>query len=454
MPISRLRLRMAAWFTLAVAIAVAAGDVALAIYLRRDADAQLRRNLTADAREFLHAVRREAAEPDMTPAQAVHDAMEEWPAGPTAFATVTSAGTILGTGGPADLRARLHLPDAPVDGTMWDEPLDDEGNLRVAIVEDGLAPRLWVVAGRSTAALREYDEVLTGWLAVSVPAVALFSLLAGYWLAGRALRPMRGLAHAIEHLAPDDLRRRLPVRQPPDEIDRLADRFNGLLERLADARDRNHTFLARAAHQLKTPLTVLRGESALGLERPRDNETYQAILERVRRAADQMSHRVEDLFLLAQAEAGERPPIRDTVELDGLALECTDLMRGRAQQAQRTLELDRVDGDVARGNEFLLREALLELIENAVRHGGAERPIRVSAYCERERAHLQVASAGPPIPSAVVESPSSSSGDRGLGLSILRWIARVHGGTLSYRAGDNANVFDLAWPASGPTGAS
>ena len=238
---------------------------------------------------------------------------------------------------------------------------------------------------------------------------------------------MRGLTQAIEQLAPDDLRRRLPVRQPPDEIDRLADRFNGLLERLADARDRNRTFLARAAHQLKTPLTVLRGESALGLERPRDNETYQAILERVRRAADQMSHRVEDLFLLAQAEAGEQPPMGDTVELDGLALECTDLMRGRAQQAQRTLELDRVDGDVARGNEFLLREALLELIENAVRHG-AERPIRVSAYCEEERAHLQVASAGAPIPSAVIESPSNSSGDQGLGLSILHWIARAHGG--------------------------
>jgi len=192
----------------------------------------------------------------------------------------------------------------------------------------------------------------------------------------------------------DDLNRRLPVRAPPDEIDRLTERVNGLLASLAEARDRNRTFLARAAHQIKTPLTVVRGESTLGLERPRDNDTYRAALERIQRAADQMVRRVDDLFLLAQAEAGDRPPMQDAVELDGLALECTDLMRGRAQQTRHSLELERVEGAVARGNEPLLREALLELLENAVRYGEAARPIRVAAYAGHEHATLAVTSAG------------------------------------------------------------
>jgi len=110
--------------------------------------------------------------------------------------------------------------------------------------------------------------------------------------------------------------------------------------------------------------------------------------------ADQMVRRVDDLFLLAQAEAGDRPPMQDAVELDGLALECTDLMRGRAQQTRHSLELERVEGAVARGNEPLLREALLELLENAVRYGEAARPIRVAAYAGHEHATLAVTSAG------------------------------------------------------------
>src|SRR4029077_4460471 len=126
-----------------------------------------------------------------------------------------------------------------------------------------------------------------------------------------------------------DLAGRLPIRTPPDEIDRLAGDFNALLARPAALRQQNRDFLSQVAHQLRTPLTLVRGESELGLERERDSEAYRAILTRIGKAADQMSQRVDDLFLLARAEAGDQPPLSDKVELDALALECTDLMRGR-----------------------------------------------------------------------------------------------------------------------------
>jgi signal transduction histidine kinase len=450
MPISRLRLRIAVRFAVAVLVVVAVVDVGLSAYLWRDADRRLTRDLESTAVELQDAIRREAAEPGATDSQAVHDALEEWPAGPTAFAVFGTRGAPLGVRGAARVVALLRLPATPVPGAVATVPLNDEGDLRVIVNGDAMRPRFWVVAARSTAELREYGELLLGWLVVTVPGVALVSLLAGYWLARRALRPMRDMAAAIGGLAPNDLDRRLPVRAPPDEIDRLADRFNGLLERLVHARDRNRSFLARAAHQIKTPLTVIRGESALGLERPRDNEAYRTILERIRRAADQMVHRVDDLFLLAQAEAGDQPPIQDAVELDGLALECADLMRGRAQQTRHSLELDRVDAGVARGNEPLLREALLELLENAVRYGGTARPIRVSAYAERDRANLVVATAGPPLPEDVLDAPPSRDGAGGLGLSIVGWIARVHGGVLSCSSTDGTNVFRVTWPVAGP----
>jgi signal transduction histidine kinase len=450
MPVSRLRLRIAARFAAAVLVVVAVVDVGLSAYLWRDADARLTRDLQTEAAALQDALRREAGEPGATVAQAAHDALEEWPGGPTAFAVLGADGAALGARGPSRIVPLLRLAAAPAPGTVVTVPLDDEGDLRIVVNGDARHPRFWVVAARSTAELREYGELLVGWLLLSVPGVALFSLLAGYWLARGALHPMRQMASAIEGIAPDDLERRLPVRTPPDEIDRLADRFNGLLERLAHARDRNRTFLARAAHQIKTPLTVIRGESALGLERPRDNEAYRTILARIRRAADQMVHRVDDLFLLAQAEAGDRPPILDAVELDGLALECADLMRGRAQQTRHALELDRVDAAVARGNEPLLREALLELLENAVRYGGTEHPIRVSAYGEHDRACLVVTSAGPPLPDDLLQTAPLQEGAGGLGLSIVAWIARVHGGELACSRTGETNGFRLTWPLLGP----
>jgi signal transduction histidine kinase len=245
----------------------------------------------------------------------------------------------------------------------------------------------------------------------------------------------------IRRIEPDDLARRLPVRDPPDELDDLAAQFNEMLVRLTRARERNRAFIAQAAHQLKTPLTIVRGESELGLDRTRDPEEYRVTLQRVRQAADQMARRVEGLFLLAQADAGERPALTDEIELDGLALETADLMRGRAQRAHRALELDRVDSAAAQGNAQLLREALLELLENALKYGG-EGTVRISAYSEGDRAHLAVASAGPPI-----EVPAHSRVDGGgLGLSILRWIAAMHRGELTYTAAAGVNTFTLTWP--------
>jgi signal transduction histidine kinase len=297
------------------------------------------------------------------------------------------------------------------------------------------------VVARSTRDIEELGELLGRWLLLSIPGVTLFALIAGYLLARRALTPVRDMTAAITRIEPDDLTRRLPVREPPDELDDLAAQFNDMLARLTRARERNRAFIAQAAHQLKTPLTIVRGESELGLDRTRDPEEYRVTLQRVRQAADQMARRVEGLFLLAQADAGERPPLTDTIELDGLALESADLMRGRAQRAHRSLELDRVESAVAYGNEQLLREALLELLENALKHG-ADGAVRISAYNEGDRAHIAVASAGPAIDAST--RPRVDGG--GLGLSILRWIADLHGGDLTYVSAAGVNTFTLAWP--------
>jgi signal transduction histidine kinase len=442
-PISRLRLQLAGWFSAAVLVAVALVNITLYLYLRRDAESRFTRQLRTAAMGVLAAVRREQMDGHESVADAAMSTLHEWPAGAEAFTITTADGQIRTRGSSALLAAIARTASDRRINDVWAARTANEVRARLTVVSDTLSPSVRVVVARSTKDIEELGELLGRWLLLSIPGVSLFALVAGYLLARRALAPVHAMTAAIMRIEPEDLGQRLPVRVPPDELDNLAAQFNNMLARLSHARERNRAFIAQAAHQLKTPLTIVRGESELGLDRLRNPDEYRVTLERVRRAADQMAHRVEGLFLLAQAEAGERPTLTDTIELDGLALECADLMRGRAQRAHRSLELDRVEHGVARGNAQLLQEALVELLENALKHGSADAPVRISAYCEGDRAKLAVASVGAVMPAT---QPQRVDGG-GLGLSIVRWIAAMHGGELTYERAAAVNIFTLTWPA-------
>jgi signal transduction histidine kinase len=365
----------------------------------------------------------------------------EWPAGADAIVVLDRGGRRLGVLGSAALIERMASAPAPSRSSgVVDLAVDQEGSLQTAWVRQTGALGLTVMAGRSTAGLKEDQEVLTGWLLFSLPLVGLSAAAAGYVLARRALRPVQVMARTISTIDPQQLTRRLPVGSRPDELDQLAAHFNGLLDRLAGARETSRRFLAQAAHQLRTPLTVVRGESSLGLDRPHTSDDYRAALRRINLAAEQMSRRVNELFLLAEAEAGELPTLTDRVELDGLVMEAADLMRGRATGLGRSLEFGGMADVQVLGAESLLREAVMELLENACRHGSAEQPVMISVSRVGSRALVEVTNAGPPFPEGSTE---------GLGLSVVHWVTEIHGGTVGIKrqGATNAVTLDL------PTGA-
>ena len=312
-------------------------------------------------------------------------------------------------------------------------PGNGEHRVRLAAA-DSEAPRATVVVAGSTERLDEDTEELALWLLVSTPLTALFSLVAGYALSRYALRPVQELEEAIG--AVEALDQRLPVHDQADELDRVAQQFNTLLARLEESQDRNRRFLEQAAHQIRTPLTLVLGETELALEGPRSAEAQTDALRRVRLAAAQMRRRVEELMLLARAAAGERVPLVDLVELDGLVLECADLMRSRAQALGRRLELARMDPGVVRGSEALLREAVIELLENACRHSAATGVVQLSVFTDGPTAAVEIVNAV----SDHLASPDDGQGmsaelfglneRKGLGLQVVRWIAAEHGGQL------------------------
>jgi len=454
MHFSRLRLRLAGSFALAFLAGLTVLNTALFFFLRHQVDQQLTSHVRGLAADVVDAVQREYADVPPRPfAHAARSALEEWPPGPEGIVVYDDGGN------PVAQRGDTALTGLAPRRTVWSAPTTIQDlklgrSTEVRLITTGApgAPQFAVAVLLSTAPAQVELAELTWWLAISSPVVLFLSLAGGYLLARRALAPIGRLADTMGRIAPEALDERVPVNQPADEVDRLAEQFNGLLARLQAAQARNRRFLRQAAHQIKTPLTLVLGEADLSLERPREVEAHRQALKRVRIAAEQMRRRVDDLLLLAHAEAGDRPPLNEVVELDGLALECADLMRARARMLERQLELARVEGIAVRGSEDLLREALLELIENAARHGSNEAPIRISAYSMDGSAVLEVASSGSPGPVPPSKpTPADDTGEgRGLGLAIVSWIALEHGGELNHRHEGGLNRYFLVLPLLSP----
>ncbi len=444
MPLSRLRLRLSVAFALAFAVGLVVLDISLFVLIRRDADRQLTRHLQESASAVAEALAREFGEaPAAGLAYAARETFREWPATPTAFVVYDSAGApVARSGTPTNLSAAPSSLRAPHSAVM-DRSAGPEHDVRLVVDRSeasGPVP-FRVVAIGARQPTEEHVESLGWWMLASAPLVVFLSLAGGYALARHALQPIATLERAVAALDPATLAHRLPVGEPPDELDRLSLRFNELLGRLEQAQFRNRRFVQRAAHELKTPLTVVLGEADLGLGDPEDETTRRQGMRRVRTAAHQMRRRVDELLLLAEAQTGERARLDDLVELDGLALECADLMRGRAAQTCRGLALGEVVAVTVRGSERLLREALLELIENACRHG-VPTAICVSVSVDDSTSWLHVAGGGSPLPPALVEAEAGDDGAH-LGLTIVRWIAEQHGSRLRYEHREGMNVFSF-----------
>ena len=444
MPLSRLRLRLAGWFALAFLAGLLLLSVTLFLYAHHQSIRRFNEDLATEARELAAMVRVEEAEsPNAGLEAAIGEALDELAKRSEAFGVYDIDGRRIGTGGAASLRK--WLPDSLPAGDLRPKEFRRKRPY-VRMVQVSVAdPDFRIAAVGTTRRLDAETDAFAFWLAVSLPFTVLVSLVAGYLLSRRALIPVSHLEHAIGQLAPDALDRRLPVNQPPDELDRLAVRFNVLLQRLQDSQAQNQRFLQQAAHQIRTPLTLVLGEAELALDRASSAEARGEALRRIKLAATQIHRRVEELLLLARASAGERASLTDVVELDGLALECADLMRGRAQALGRRLELGRVDPVVVTASESLLREAVVELLENACRHGAGNVPVRLSVFQEPGHAVIEV---GNGVEDGAALHSGGTSG-QGLGLQVVRWIAAEHSGRLAHRTEANTVLATLYLPANG-----
>ena len=169
--------------------------------------------------------------------------------------------------------------------------------------------------------LREVEEMLHHLLftlLVIGPLALAVALAGGWFLAGRALRPVEAITEAARRIAAGDLTQRLSASQSSDEIGRLADTFNEMIARLEGSFRQIQRFSADASHELRTPLTVMKGETELALRRPRSAEDYRLVLESSLEEIDRMARIIDDLLFLSRADLGEVRMERRPVRLDAL----------------------------------------------------------------------------------------------------------------------------------------
>jgi heavy metal sensor kinase len=318
-----------------------------------------------------------------------------------------------------------------------------------------------VGVAESLAALDRELAVLRHTLAASFVFALLLAAGGGLWIARAALQPvslMAGQARRITDRTPGF---KLMAPNPRDELGLLAGAFNELLARLESALAQQRQFMADASHELRTPVSIARTAIEVTLARQgRPEEEYRDALRVVHDQMRRLSRIVEDLFTLARADAGGLPVERSPLYLDELVADC--VKEAKVLAAPKEVELDWTgpsDLEI-RGDERLLREMLMNLLDNAIRHTPRGGWVRVELADATSAVDVSVMDSGEGIPEAERERvferfvrlrPTQAGDGGGLGLPIARVIAEAHGGTLRLaRSGPSGSTFLARLPLPAP----
>jgi heavy metal sensor kinase len=291
------------------------------------------------------------------------------------------------------------------------------------------------------APLQGVDEAVTRILRLLLlagPVAMLIAALGVWWLLRRALDPVERMRRKAELIGIDQLHERLAAPKARDEIGQLAETLNAMLDRLEAGVIAKRQLIADASHELRTPLAAMRVELDVSLRDPRRTADEREVLESVREDVDRMSRTVDNLMTLAYADEGRLELVRDEVELN-LALDAAARPL-RALAAAKRVQL-RIAGEPCRalGDPQRLRQALANLIENAIKFTPPGGEVTLSSWRRAEEVGVTVRDTGPGIPAdershvfdrfyRVDRSRSRESGGGGLGLAICREIATAHGG--------------------------
>ncbi|MGE5278853.1 MAG: sensor histidine kinase [Acidobacteriota bacterium] len=387
--------------------------------------------------------------------------VREGPGGETFLARLAGAQI----GGSAGLLPESAWKQASVSPATRFVPVGSRGRaaMRSFQPEPGSDPIELAVADRTTLVDQTLASIERSLIEFGTIGLVL-ALAGGYWLATRALRPIDAMTTQAGLMASEASSagsHRLEVIHADDELGRLALTFNRLLERIEASVTQLRGFIADAAHELKTPVAVVRAEAELSLSADRDAEGYRETLRAIAGESEQLSRVISDLTLLAEGETLDHPLERRLVDLKELAHEVTRSLRAVAAARNVVFDVESSGCVEYRGDERLLRQILTNLFENAIKFSRS--PGRIGVVVSEEPADIEIR--------VLDEAPTLSPEERvrvfdrfyrapqpkgiaasgtGLGLAIVRWAVVLHGGTIRVEpreSGGNLFVVTLPLPA-------
>ena len=324
-------------------------------------------------------------------------------------------------------------------------------------------PPLLLVATQRLVETSELLQKARVAMLVTLPVALVLAVVGGYLLARRALDPIAAMTTQADGIGSRNLHERLSVRNADDELGRLATTFNHVLARADRSLEQQRRFTADASHELRTPVALIRAEADVALTGVTDGVAqYREALAVIRDGSVQLSRIVNDLFLLARADAGQASLAPDALYLDEVVTGTVHSMRSLAELRTVTLTVQ-VPGEVPyRGDDAMLRRALRNLIENAIRYSRAGGAVRVALEQDESVYTISVTDAGAGISEehqghlferfyrgdeARNRSESAEGAGAGLGLAIAREIAEQHGGRVVLRSSsDEGSRFELILP--------
>lgn len=276
-------------------------------------------------------------------------------------------------------------------------------------------------------------------LLIALPILILLSLLGGRMIAGRALQPIRHIAQSADSIAEGDLSARIPSAQAKDELGELTDTLNRMLDSVETAFTREKRFTSDASHELRTPVAVLRAYTETMMSEPGTTDAQNASLTTMLRECERMQKIIGRLLTITRGQEGRYPVSMEEIALLPICEGVRETLTDRLMQRQMSIVIEIEDSLKLQGDQSLLTELLMNLVENAVKYGNEGGHISVCAHKKNRQLVLTVSDDGIGIPSEAlphvferfyrVDVARDRSGT-GLGLSICDWIVRAHDGTI------------------------
>jgi signal transduction histidine kinase len=301
----------------------------------------------------------------------------------------------------------------------------------------------------------------------------LVSFAGGFWLADRAMRPVKTIADKARSIGETDLSQRFNLPQK-DEIGQLAGTFDSMLARLESAFTRQRQFTADASHELRTPLTIVNLETTRALSASRSAKEYQRALQVIQAENELMSHLVNDMLTLARMDARQESIHPETLDLSDLALDAVERLMPLAVRQEIKLETGELPEVLILGDRQSLMQMLTNLVENAIKYTAENESdqtrhvlVETGSHLTRTLGWVRVTDTGPGIPGEHLDhlfdrfyrvdesrtraedesNNESSPAGSGLGLAIVEGIAKLHGGKIEVKSElGKGSIFEIVFP--------